>query len=98
MEARSGFPFTAVNDLNHVVGTYNGNRMPTFFSTDASLEKQLPIPFENGKRVAVRIGITNLFNHFNPRTVDPDVNSSNFLRFTDSPRRHFVLRLRLLKK
>jgi outer membrane receptor protein involved in Fe transport len=98
MEARSGFPFTAVNDLNHVVGTYNGNRMPTFFSTDAGLEKQLPIPFENGKRVAVRIGVTNLFNHFNPRTVDPDINSSNFLRFTDSPRRQLVLRLRILKK
>ena len=97
MEARSGFPFTAVDDLNHVVGPYNGNRMPTFFSTDASLEKQLPIPFEKGKRVAVRIGVTNLFNHFNPRTVDPDINSLNFLRFTDSSRRHFVLRLRLLK-
>jgi outer membrane receptor protein involved in Fe transport len=98
VEARSGFPFTTVDDLNHVVGPYNSNRMPTFFSTDASLEKQLPIPFENGKRVAVRIGVTNLFNHFNPRTVDPNIDSSSFLRFTDAPRRRFVLRLRILKK
>lgn len=98
MEARSGFPFTTVDDLNHVVGPYNGNQMPTVFGTDASLEKQLPLPFGNGKRVAVRVGVTNLFNHFNPRTVDANVDSPNFLRLTDGPGRHFVMRLRLVKK
>jgi len=98
IEARSGFPFTAINDLNHVIGGYNSNRMPAFFTTNASLEKQLPIPFGNGKRVALRIGVTNLFNHFNPRFVDPNVNSPNFLHFSDSSRRHFVARLRILKK
>ena len=98
IEARSGFPFTAINDLNHVIDGYNSNRMPAFFTTNASLEKQLPIPFGNGKRVALRIGVTNLFNHFNPRFVDPNVNSPNFLHFSDSSRRHFVARLRILKK
>jgi len=98
VEARSGFPFTAVNDLNHVIGGYNSHRMAAFFTTNASLEKQLPIPFGNGKRVAVRVGVTNLFNHFNPRFVDPNVNSPNFLHFSDSSRRHFVARLRILKK
>src|SRR6059036_3218574 len=98
VEARSGFPFTAVNDLNHVIGGYNSYRMAAFFTTNASLEKQLPIPFGNGKRVAVRVGVTNLFNHFNPRFVDPNVNSPNFLHFSDSSRRHFVARLRILKK
>jgi hypothetical protein len=72
--------------------------MPAFLAVDASLEKELPIPFGNGKRVAFRLGVTNLFNHFNPRTVDPNIDSPNFLRFTDSSRRHFVARLRLLKK
>ena len=98
VEARSGFPFTAVNDLNHIIGDYNSHRMAAFFTTNASLEKQLPIPFGNGKRVAVRVGVTNLFNHFNPRFVDANVNSPNFLHFSDSSRRHFVARLRILKK
>jgi len=89
---------TENDDLNHVIGGYNSNRMPAFFTTNASLEKQLPIPFGNGKRVAVRVGVTNLFNHFNPRFVDPNVNSPTFLHSFDSSRRHFVARLRILKK
>jgi hypothetical protein len=98
VEARSGFPYTTVDDLNRVIGSYNGNRMPAFVAVDGSLEKEVPIPFGNGKRVAFRLGVTNVFNHFNPRTVDPNIDSPNFLRFTDSSRRHFVARLRILKK
>ena len=98
LEARSGFPFTTIDDLNHVIGAYNSNRMPTFFSTNVSIEKQLPIPFGNGKRMAFRIGVTNLFNHFNPRAVDPNVDSPTFLNYSDSSRRRFVARIRLLKK
>jgi len=98
IEARSGFPYTTVDDLNRVIGGYNRNRTPAFVSVNASIEKQIPIPFGNGKRVAFRVGVTNLFNHFNPRTVDPNLNSPNFLRFTDSSSRHFVARLRILKK
>ena len=98
VEARSGFPFTAIDDLNHIVAGYNSRTMPAFFTTNASLEKQIPIPFGNGKRVALRVGVTNLFNHFNPRFVDPNINSPNFLQFSDSSRRHFVARVRILKK
>jgi outer membrane receptor protein involved in Fe transport len=98
VEARSGFPYTAIDDLNHIVGGYNAKNMPTFFTTNASLEKQIPIPFANGKRVALRVGVTNLFNHFNPRFVDANVNSPNYGLFTDSSRRHFVARIRILKK
>jgi hypothetical protein len=98
VEARSGFPYTAVDDLNHIVGGYNAQKLPTFFTTNASLEKQIPIPFANGKRVALRVGVTNLFNHFNPRFVDANVNSPNYGLFTDSSRRHFVARIRILKK
>jgi outer membrane receptor for ferrienterochelin and colicin len=98
IEARSGFPFTAVDDLNHVIGGYNSYAMPAFVAANASLEKEIPIPFGNGKRVAFRVGVTNLLNHFNPRTVDPNIDSPNYLRFTDSSKRHFVARLRILKK
>jgi outer membrane receptor protein involved in Fe transport len=98
VEARSGFPYTKLDDLNRVVGTYNGQTMPMYFVTNAGVEKELPIPFGNGKRVAVRVGITNLFNRFNPRFIDTNVNSPTFGTLSDSSRRHFSARVRILKK
>jgi outer membrane receptor protein involved in Fe transport len=98
IEARSGFPYTEVNDLNHVVGAYNGQTMPMYFVTNSGIEKEVPIPFGNGKRIAIRVGITNLFNRFNPRFVDANVDSPTHGTFSDSSRRHFSARIRILKK
>jgi outer membrane receptor protein involved in Fe transport len=98
VEARSGFPFTTVDDLNLLQGAYNSHHMPTFLVTNASVEKELPIPLVNGKRVALRVGVTNLFNRFNPRFVDTNVNSPHFLALSDSSARHFSARVRILKK
>jgi hypothetical protein len=97
-EARSGFPFTAVDDLNHIVGAYNNRKMPAYLVTNASVEKEIPVPFGSGKRMAFRIGVTNLFNQFNPRFVDTNVNSPYFLSLSDSSSRHFSARVRILKK
>src|SRR5439155_22498762 len=47
IDARSGFPFTTVDDLNRVIGAYNSHTMPAFVAVSASLEKELPIPFGN---------------------------------------------------
>ena len=96
IEARSGFPFSPIDQLGRMAGSYNGLSMPTFFVTNFSLERE--IPFLLGKRVAIRIGATNLFNRFNPRSVDPNVNSPTFLRLSDSSGRSFVGRIRLIKK
>ena len=82
--------------MNRAAGPYNGHRYPTFFVTNFSLEKELSIVF--GKRMAVRAGVTNLFNRFNPRYVDANVNSPSFMQFSDSSGRAFVGRVRLLKK
>ena len=98
VEARSGFPYSAVDDLNRIVGAYNSHNLPAYFVTNASVEKQIPIPGGKGKRMAFRIGVTNLFNRFNPRFVDPNVNSTNFGAFSDSSSRHFSARVRILKK
>ncbi len=96
VEARSGYPFSPVNEFGHLAGAYNGRRMPAFFSTNFSLEKEIPIVFN--KRMAVRLGVTNLFNRFNPRYVDANVNSPAYGRFSDSSGRGFTGRVRLLKK
>lgn len=96
IEARSGFRFTAIDDLNRVVGPYNGQSMPAYFSTNFSVEKEVPIPFR--KRMAFRVGVTNLFNRFNPRFIDANVNSPYFGHLSDSSGRHFVGRVRILKR
>jgi outer membrane receptor protein involved in Fe transport len=96
IEARSGFPFTPVDQVGHVAGPYNEFNMPAFFSTNISLEKEIPIIF--GKRMAVRLSVTNLFNRFNPRYIDANVDSPMYLRLSDSSGRSFTGRVRLLKK
>ena len=96
VEARSGFPYNWFDDLNHVVGSYNAQTLPVYFATNASVEKQIPIPGGKGKRMAFRIGVTNLFNRFNPRFVNANVNAP--LAFSDSSSRHFSARVRILKK
>jgi outer membrane receptor protein involved in Fe transport len=98
VEARSGYPFTVVDNLNRIAENYNSRQLPAFFVTNASVEKQIPIPLGRGKRVALRVGVTNLFNRFNPRSVDTNVNSPYFMTFSDSSDRHFSARVRILKK
>lgn len=98
VEARSGFSYTAVDDLNHVVGGYNSRAMPMYSVTNASIEKEIPIPFGSGKRMAFRVGVINLFNRYNPRFVDANVDSSTFGSFSDSSSRHLYARVRILKK
>ena len=96
IEARSGFPFTAINKRTLIAGSYNGERFPMHFVTNFSLEKEIPFLF--GKRLGVRVGVLNLLNRFSPRFVDTNVNSPTFMEFSDSSDRHFVGRLRLVKK
>ena len=87
-----------VDDLNLIADGYNNRQMPVYFVTNASVEKQIPIPLGKGKRVALRIGVTNLFNRFNPRYVNSNISSPYFLGLSDSSARHFSARVRLLKR
>src|SRR5262249_46532963 len=98
VEARSGYPFTVVDNLNRIAEDYNGRHLPAFFVTNASVEKQIPIPLGRGKRVALRVGVSNLFNCFKPVFVNKNLNSSYFMTFSVSPHRHFSARVRILKK
>jgi outer membrane receptor protein involved in Fe transport len=96
VEARSGFPYSPIDRLGQLAGPYNGMRMPAYFVTNFSLEKEFPFLF--GNRIAVRVGATNLFNRFNPRSVEPHVDSPSYLRLSDSSGRALVGRVRLIKK
>ena len=68
IEARSGLPFTITDALQRSVGSYNAERLPTFFVVNFNVEREIPFP--GGRRLAVRVGVTNLLHRFNPRFVD----------------------------
>jgi hypothetical protein len=84
---RSGFPFSIVNEQQDFVGPRNeGGRFPSLLSFDLLVTKGLTIPFR-GKKYRGRAGLTifNITNHWNPRDVQNNIDSSQFGTFFNSP-------------
>jgi outer membrane receptor for ferrienterochelin and colicin len=96
VESRSGFPYSVMDELGRLEGGYNTERYPAFFTMNASVEKEIPAP--RGKRLALRLGVVNLMNRFNPTFVDNDIDSPTFGSFSNSSGRNFIGRLRILQK
>ena len=84
---RSGFPFSIVNEQQDFVGPRNeGGRFPSLLTLDLLVTKGLTIPFR-GKKYRGRAGMTifNITNHWNPRDVQNNFDSSQFGTFFNSP-------------
>jgi hypothetical protein len=94
LDVHSGSPFSAVNQFQQVVGL-QAYRFPTFFSFNPFLEKRLHFWKYD---FAVRGGFENVTSHNNPSAVNSNVDSTQFLRFSNFDRRTFTARLRLLGK
>ena len=80
LEVRDGFPFSLIDANRNFIGPRNrAGRFPVFSSFDIQVFRDFPIPFK-GKKRPVRVGIKffNLFNHFNPRDVQNNVDASFF--------------------
>jgi hypothetical protein len=93
MEVHTGFPFGAVNDQQQIVkppGTY---RFPTYFALNFHLEKRFHAA---GAYWALRGGFDNITNRQNAFTVNNDINSPQFLTFSNFDRRAFTARIRFL--
>lgn len=92
-DAHTGFPFAAVNDQQQIVrppGTY---RFPTFAALNLHLEKRFHAA---GFNWALRGGFDNITNRQNPFTVNNNINSPQFLTFSNFDRRGFTARIRFL--
>jgi hypothetical protein len=92
-EGRTGFPFAAVNDQQQIVhppGTY---RFPTYLTLNFHLEKRFRAM---GANWALRGGFDNITNRQNAFTVNNNVNSPQFLTFSNFDRRAFTARIRFL--
>jgi TonB dependent receptor/Carboxypeptidase regulatory-like domain len=89
-DLHTGFPYSVENQLREFVGPRNDQRFPRFNSFDIQALKEIRVPFRGKEhRVKVGFGVFNLFNHFNPRDVQNDLDSSRFGDFFNGPNRTF---------
>ena len=92
-EVHTGFPFGAINDQQQIVrppGTY---RFPTYERLNLHLEKRFHAA---GFYWALRGGFDNITNRQNPFTVNNNIDSPQFLTFSNFDRRAFTARIRFL--
>ena len=79
LDVHTGFPYSPTNQMREFVGPRNSLRFPRFNSFDLQVTRpiRLPIPHRDFK---ARIGLSvfNLFNHFNPRDVQSDIDSYRY--------------------
>lgn len=83
---RTGFPYSVIDQNQNFVGRRNAdNRFPDFFSADVQIFKDIKVGFR-GKEYKLRAGVKffNVTNHFNPRDIQNNLNSSDFGTFYNS--------------
>lgn len=87
VEYRTGFPFSNVNDRLEYVGERNqAGRFPDYFSVDVQITKGFKIPLPIIRKYKLRAGVAlfNIFNRFNPRDVQNNVENPNYGNFYNS--------------
>lgn len=95
----SGFPFSKVDGLQNFVGPRNeAGRFPQLLTLDLLVMKALKIRFR-GKEYKGRAGFTvfNITNHWNPRDVQNNIESTQFGTFFNSPGRSVRLKFEFVK-
>jgi hypothetical protein len=90
LDIHTGFPYSTVNELREFVGPRNEQHFRQFNSFDLQVLREFRVPFR-GKERSVKVGFSvfNLFNHFNPRDVQNDLDSQRFGDFFNGPPRTF---------
>ena len=90
LDIHTGFPYSTVNELREFVGPRNEQQFRQFNSFDLQVLREFRVPFR-GKERSVKVGFSvfNLFNHFNPRDVQNDLDSQRFGDFFNGPPRTF---------
>jgi hypothetical protein len=79
LDVHTGFPYSEVNQDREFIGPRDSQRFPWFDSFDMQVTRPVVLPFPR-KDIKARIGFSvyNLFNHFNPRDVQNDIDSERF--------------------
>jgi hypothetical protein len=90
-EYRTGYPFSAVNLQQQLVGPPNGLRFPAYANLNLGLERKFAF---RGYLWAARVEAVNIFDRLNPGTVVNNVDAPNFGSFAGGQGRAFTLRVR----
>jgi hypothetical protein len=81
VEWRSGFPFSARNVFQHLMGSPNSERFPEYFSVDVTAFKTFDVL---SRKMDLGLQVFNLTSHDNPRDVISVVDSSRYQEFANS--------------
>jgi len=90
-DARSGFPFSAIQPTGLISGDVDSHHYPVTFDLNLAIERRITLA---GYRFALRLGVNNLTGQTNPTAVNNVVGAPQFLQFYGSEGRHAVLRIR----
>lgn len=92
-EFRSGYPFSAVNQQQFLIGVPNSYRFPDYANLTIGLEKKFRF---TGYLFAARVSVINIMGRANPDVVVNNVDAPNFLAFNGGQGRALTARLRFL--
>ncbi len=82
IETRSGFPYSRINQDRDYVGPRNqSGRFPALFTVDLDIQRWVKV-WKWNTRIGVRF--FNLFNSFNPRDVQQNIDASRFGVFSNT--------------
>jgi len=93
LEYRTGYPFSAVNLQQQLVGPPNSLRFPAYVSLNLGLEKKFGF---HGYLWAARIEGVNALGRQNPDTVVNNVDAPNFGAFSGGQSRALTVRVRFV--
>jgi len=79
LDVHTGFAYSLTDQLRQFVGPRDSVRFPQFNSFDMQVTRPISLPLPK-KEMKARIGfgVFDLFNHFNPRDVQNDIDSNRF--------------------
>ena len=88
LDAHTGFPYSLVNQSREFVGPRNERRLPRFISADFQISRRIPLPIKE-RHAVIGFAVFNVFNRFNPRDVQNDIDSYRFHEFFNGVSRTF---------
>jgi Carboxypeptidase regulatory-like domain/TonB dependent receptor len=93
VDYHTGYPYSAINQQQFLVGAANSLRFPEYESVSIAFEKKFTLK----ERVfAARVAVINLFNSQNPDVVYNNVDAPNYGLFTGGQGRAITARLRFV--
>jgi Carboxypeptidase regulatory-like domain/TonB-dependent Receptor Plug Domain len=99
LDVHTGFPYSALDDLQNYVGSPNSRRFPTFASLDLQINKNFSVnltPWLRKHKFEISVQVYNLTNTTNPRDVYNVIDSPYFGHFVGLQHRFYDVMLDII--